>query len=244
MMDRPVLLMTRPRAASERFLAELASSGLSGFRTIISPVFDIRPSASLPDLTGIQALIFTSAHSVTSYTQIGGRTDLPCYTVGPATAAAATSCGMQVMPSSGSGADLEDFILQHPPQGPLMHLHGTHVAGDLARRLTQAGVPTTSCAIYDQPARPLNKAAIDAIQGPLPVVIPLFSPRSGRLLACTLGQGRSLLVAAMSAMVADTVAGVIKDKICIAQTPDSDSMRKCIAQLMQQAHSLFDGSGV
>lgn len=98
-MDRPVLLMTRPRAASERFLAELAGDGISGFTTIISPLFDIQPAEQLPDLSGIKGLIFTSAHGVTSYCDLGGSPALPCFAVGPATAETARKHGFDVTSS-------------------------------------------------------------------------------------------------------------------------------------------------
>lgn len=239
MSDRPVLLMTRPKAASERFLAELARDGVVDFDVVISPLFDIEPAKSLPDLTGIAALAFTSANAVACYVDLGGRLDIPCYTVGPATTEAAKSRGMAPIPSTGSAVDLQTLILRNPPDGLLFHLHGTHVTGNLARDLTDAGVPTHSAVIYDQAARSLNKMAFDALISRLPVVIPVFSPRSGQLLACTLAQGTSLLVAAMSSVVADTVQGERINRICIAQTPDSASMRLCVAQLMQEAHSLM-----
>ena len=244
MTDRPVLLMTRPQAASERFLDELARDGITGFRSIISPLFDIHAMDGLPDLSGVKGLIFTSAHGVESFRQMGGPPDLPCYTVGPATAEAARTHGMTVYSSRGSADDLQNFIFSKQPDAPLMHLHGVHVSGDLAQALTGKGVPTRAAAIYDQHQNPLNKTAIDALNSSFPVVIPLFSPRSGRLLTCTLGEGKSLLIAAMSEMVAKSVPGIHIRGMCIAQTPDSASLRICVAQLLQKARSIISARDV
>lgn len=42
---QPLLLLTRPRAASERFVQELAEDGISGFTPVISPLIEVEPTA-------------------------------------------------------------------------------------------------------------------------------------------------------------------------------------------------------
>lgn len=240
MSDHPLLLMTRPRVASERFLAELAGDGITGFRAIFSPLFDIVLKGVLPDLSEIQALIFTSANGVDSYISHGGRTDLPCYIVGPATAKAASAHGITAQNCAEHVDGLFTLLCKLRPAGQLLHVHGTHVTGDLANDLTQVGIATRAARLYDQPARPLNKAALEALDSKVPVIIPLFSPRSGRLLSCTPTKGRSILVAAISEMVAKSVRPLHIQDMQVAEAPNSASLRVCVAQLLHKARLRLD----
>ena len=154
----PVLLMTRPPDASERFAASLRARGLL-FRPVISPLFAIEPRGPLPGTEGLRGLIFTSANGVACWDALGGRKDLPVYTVGPATARAARAAGMVAQGADGGVEELRDWLLALKPPVPLLHVHGTHVSGDLSGQLTRAGLQCGSVAVYDQPRLPLTPEA-------------------------------------------------------------------------------------
>lgn len=64
-----------------------------------------------------------------------------------------------------------------------MHLHGEHTRGDVAARLRAAGLAVEARMVYRQVELPLSDTAHALLQGEAPVILPLFSPRSARLLA-------------------------------------------------------------
>lgn len=162
---RPVLLLTRPPADSQRFAAMLPE-----WRAVISPILRIVPvdhhSARLHDAPG---LVFTSAHAVASAGPGRGRLAL-C--VGGHTGAVARKAGFEVRTGNGFAESLLPLIEAAPV--PLIHPHGCHLAKQL---------PVPGVVVYDQQAMPLTADAQALLGGDAPVVLPLFSPRSARLAA-------------------------------------------------------------
>jgi uroporphyrinogen-III synthase len=229
----PVLLMTRPVAASNRFVADLKAEGLT-FRPVISPLFTVETTGPLPRTDDIRGLIFTSSNGVSSWLALGGRTDLPVYTVGAATARTARLAGMTAHSADGNVDDLRDWLLNLSPPGPLLHAHGTHVRGDLAARLSQAGLSCRSVVIYDQPKVPLTRDAREALIGRAPVVIPVFSPRSGQLLLSERAKA-PILVAAMSEAVAKALAPLHKQELKVARRPESLALQEVVSDLLIRA---------
>lgn len=137
---------------------------------MISPILRIEPvehdSARLHEAPG---LIFTSAHAVPAAGPGRGRLAI-C--VGDHTARVAREAGFAVIEGGGTAETLLPLIAEATV--PLIHPHGRH----LARAL-----PVERMVVYDQPALPLNAAARALLSGTAPVVLPLFSPRSARLVA-------------------------------------------------------------
>lgn len=229
----PVLLLTRPQRASEAFARDLAAEGLR-FRPVISPLISIEITGPLPDTDAANGLIFTSANGVSAWMQLGGRADLPVFAVGPATARAAQTAGLKTQSADGSVEDLYAALLAQRPEGPLLHLHGAHVRGNLAARLTDAGLTCRSAVVYDQPAQHLTAEARAALGGNVPVVAPVFSPRTGKLLARECANA-PLLVAAMSEAVSNALAPLHKQELIVAQKPESEEMKKAVSRLLSQA---------
>ncbi|MDJ0821546.1 MAG: uroporphyrinogen-III synthase [Paracoccaceae bacterium] len=239
MVDQlPLLLMTRPRAASERFLAELSTE----CAPILSPLIGFTVTGPLPDLAGVRGVIFTSANGVAAYQALGGPTHFPAFAVGAATAAAAREVGLEVTSADGDAEALIAMISQRHPQGPLLHIRGTHGRGDVAARLTALGVPTQAAILYDQPEIPATEAAKTALSGTRPVVAPVFSPRTGALLA-KLPVKAPLLVAAMSEAVVKSLAPLHIRESSIAERPDAASMAACTGALLAQARALEADQG-
>lgn len=56
--------MTRPRAAAERFVAQLPSRTRSRVTVLYSPILEIHPLSAQVDTTGVQGVIFSSANGV------------------------------------------------------------------------------------------------------------------------------------------------------------------------------------
>jgi uroporphyrinogen-III synthase len=140
--------------------------------------------------------------------------------VGESTAAAAREAGAEVVSVA---RDADDLVERIPGPGPLLHLRGEHARGAVARRLTEAGTETGEAIVYAQEACALADAARRAIEGAEPAVLPLFSPRSARLVGATVRPGPALHAIAMSPAVArawtDTTGG--KAEICGAPTGEA-----------------------
>ena len=180
----PCLLLTRPRAAAEAFAQSVTAAGWRG-EVLIAPLMRI---ASLPldptDLDGVETLIATSMHGVRALARATRRRDLRLWVVGPGTAAAAQTEGFaQLHVAGGDAQALLRDMAQAGACGPFLHLRGDHVAADIADALRQAGHEARAQIVYRQDALPLAPAAKARIMAGGDLVCPVFSPRSGRLLA-------------------------------------------------------------
>ncbi|KUF10190.1 uroporphyrinogen-III synthase [Pseudoponticoccus marisrubri] len=233
-MAAPVLLMTRPEPAAREVIAALRARGLD-FRAVISPLIGIAVTGPLPDTAGLRGLVITSANGVRAWCALGGPRDLPVFAVGDATARTAREAGMVADSAGGDAAALVARLSAQRPAAPLCHLRGRHARGDVAARLSAAGIETREAVIYDQPEQPLSAEARAALDGDSPVVAPLYSPRTATLMAQMLAARppkAPLCVAAMSETVAKPLAALHNRSLRIAARPDSDAMLDAVAGLL------------
>ncbi|WP_425040355.1 uroporphyrinogen-III synthase [Primorskyibacter sp. S187A] len=216
------LLLTRPEEASLRFAAQIADPKLN---IIISPVLGITPVSSPRPAGAHQGLIFSSANAVTQFQEA---IRLPSYVVGRTTAAAVEARGGEVRHVALNGEALANWMLQHRPDVPLLHVCGRHVAVPVAERLTEAGLRCDTWCVYTQEARALSQDARAALEREENVILPLFSPRSAAILVEQLSAcpaGAVLTIIAMSAAVAQKwTAQCAGTDIRIAARPDAKAM--------------------
>jgi uroporphyrinogen-III synthase len=233
-MDSPSLLLTRPQASAEAFVARLDPALVRGVEVCISPLMEIRPCRSGANLADYRGVIFTSANGV-AFAGLGqGRR---AYCVGAGTARAATDQGWHVMQVAQDADALVAAICDTGAQAPLLHLSGTHRRGNIAERLTQAGIKTETAALYDQVLLPLSDRAQALLKGEATVILPLFSPRTAGQFADQAAELRNVRAIAISPAVADTVRHLNLKQLLIAQAPTGDAMRQDIEMLLH-AHSL------
>ena len=64
MTERSHLLLIRPKAQSEAFLADCETRLGRQIDAVISPIIDIRPLGGIPDLDGFGTVVFSSANGV------------------------------------------------------------------------------------------------------------------------------------------------------------------------------------
>jgi len=232
-MTRPVILLTRPEASSRRMATILAAVLGNRVDICVSPLIEIVPDPRLPALDGIRTLIFTSAHGVAAYVAAKGPTTLPCYTVGDATAHAAREAGLPAISAGGDAEALIARIIADEAVGPMLHLRGAHAAGEIADRLSALGCPVSQAIMYTQNARLLSADALALLQGDRPVVLPLFSPRSARLIGD--GPVNALVyVVAMSQNVADALRLDVVE--ChVVDHPDFDAVVQAISRLLDRS---------
>lgn len=228
------LLLTRPEAQSRAFAAALALRFGDRLRTVVAPLMAPRfLSPQLPE-GPFDAVIFTSATAVEAARRLGTLLPTRAWCVGTRTAEAAQAAGFNASSANGDADDLVAAILSDPPKGRLLHLRGQHSRGDVAERLTAHGITTNSTLIYRQEPQPLTPEAIALLQGPAPLILPIFSPRSAALLAAALPTTTRarLHVAAISATVAEAAALIPHVALVVARQPDADGMLNVVGTLL------------
>ena len=181
-MAGPHILVTRPAEDSGPLAARLRALG---FGVSVEPMLEIRwLDGPEPDVENVQALLFTSANGVRGYARRTSRRDRPVYAVGDATATAAREAGFaQVESASGDVYALAALVRQRcaATSGPLLHVAGTKLAGDLAGMLAESGFSILRETLYDAvPTGHLSDGTAAALRtGTLDAVL-FFSPRTAR----------------------------------------------------------------
>ncbi|MGR3454923.1 uroporphyrinogen-III synthase [Pseudooceanicola sp.] len=234
----PVILLTRPAPDSAAFAGALRAR-LPEARVVISPLLRIEVLGPLPD-GAFDGLIFTSRNGVRAYLALGGPL-LPCYCVGPGTAAEARAAGMTAADAAGDAVALEALIRADRPTGRWLHPHGRHVRVDLSGRLTAAGLTVEGCAIYDQVAQDPSDEARGLLAGAAPVIVPVFSPRSAKLLSQGENPRAPIYIVAMSAAVTEALGGWPRTKCIIAGRMDMRSMLDATVECVELAARVEGG---
>ncbi len=227
--------MTRPRAASERFVAQLPTRIRSRVQVIYSPILEIKPLPVQVNDKDVRGLIFTSANAVNAAASMGVDRDLPAYCVGPATTGTAIGAGWQAQMVGQTAEELVAALLKARPDSPLLHLRGEHTRGSVAERLTESGLTVRELPVYQQRLLPLTSEAIAAASGKVPVIAPIFSPRTARQFADIWRGSAPLFVAAISAATAEPLYSLGYQRLKIAKEPTPKKMRKAIKKLVKHA---------
>jgi uroporphyrinogen-III synthase len=232
-------LVTRPGEDGEALAKALEEIGIASDREPLMSVKILKGDDV--DLDGIQAVLLTSSNGVRALAERSPRRDVPVFAVGDATAKTARGHAFkQVHSASGDVGALAGLAaeLLEPERGPLVHVAGTEVAGDLAGELTKAGFQCRREVIYETaPARALSAAAIGKLKsGEIDIVL-LFSPRSATIFcelvrkARLLRACREITIAALSRTVADAVDEVKWKSVSVAAAPSQDALIERVAEL-------------
>lgn len=231
-LSQPTLLMTRPLAASNRFVASLDQRLLSQVEVITSPLVQIEYMPKHLELDGMAGVIFTSAHGVHAAGNVQGRSEYAAYCVGSATTQAAVDAGWHAHRVGKDAVSLIAALLAQKPNGPLLHIRGEHARGDIAKTLTKQGLHCDEVVMYCQTAQPFSDEAMAAMHGDSTIIVPLFSPRAASLFR----QGalnRAFEIVAMSAAVAEEVQAIKDWSVATARAPDAHEMRVLVENLLQ-----------
>ena len=184
-------LITRPEEDAAPLAAALIQRGIE---TSIESLLSIRtlPEAEV-DLSGVQAMLFTSANGVRAFAELAaakgltGWRELPVLAVGDATARTARAAGFaQVESAAGNVKSLVELAAAKldPQKGPLFHAAGSAVAGDLAGMLGGRGFELRRSMIYEaRPADSLSPATVAALEGGGFDLMLFFSPRTAATFA-------------------------------------------------------------
>jgi uroporphyrinogen-III synthase len=228
--ERPVLLITRPEPGAGRFTAEAARRWGDRLRIVASPLMAPEWLDPAPPPAQAAGLIFTSEAGVAGLARLAPGLALPAFCVGARTAAAAAAAGHRPDAAEADAEALIAALIARRPPMPLIHARGVDSRGDVAARLTAAGLPTSELIVYRQAPRPLDAAARAALAGTAPVIVPLFSPRSARLFADAAQEATAPLhLAAISVAAALPIPAAAR---VIAATPDGPGMSAAIDSLL------------
>lgn len=237
----PTILLTRPLAQSQRFSAELRAE-LGPLEVVISPL--MRTEFLDPPISprGFSAVIFASETAVAAALSLNHAPGLPhrAFCVGDRTAAAARAAGFQATVADGDAKSLITMILASGNPPPLLLLRGEDSTGQIAGSLNSAGLETVSAIVYRQSACHLTELAAQRLLSPEPIVLPLFSPRSARLLideCARIGARSPMQIAALSDTVADAARSLAPIGLQIADRKDSPAMVQAVAKLLTRAAS-------
>ena len=240
---RPLALLTRPRPDSETLAALLRDRGVE---SLIEPVIDIHPlnDVQLPNLDKMQALLLTSANGVRALAQLLGpppeARHIALLAVGAASAEAARQVGFQNVHSAGGDVAALAALGRaqlNPARGPLLHVAGTKVAGDLAAMLESHGFDVQRERIYEARARAqLSPESQHALADSKIDMVLFFSPRSARAfakLSCAAAVDSALAqvtAICLSAAVAEAASGVTWRRVRIAREPEKAALLDEVAR--------------
>lgn len=181
-MKKPMrVLITRPE--SEATALEVALAG-RGHATVIAPLFRLQflqpPADFSAALASCQAVLLTSANGARALAEASEQRSKPVFAVGDTTAATAEGLGFtNVVSAAGDGRALAALVREKldPAKGPLVHVSGVDVAGDLAATLT--GFELRRFALYEaREADVLPDSAQAALQARALDAATFFSPRA------------------------------------------------------------------
>ena len=232
------LLITRPRADAEELAARLAEADIE---SLIEPVIDIRfDTDTVLDLEGVQATLLTSRNGVRALTAATPRRDIATFAVGDATARALGAAEFaEVESADGDVESLAALVIDRldPSAGPLLHVAGSDIAGDLAGALEAAGFEVRRRVLYKAAAATeLSAGTRQALaDGDLDGVL-LFSPRSaaifvGLMNAAGLSDACGALDAlCLSPAVASAAGDLPWRDVVVAERPTLQSLLQSVRQ--------------
>lgn len=233
-------LITRPRAEAAGLADALASRGIEA---IVEPMLDIHyRDAPAPDLAGVQAILCTSANGARALARLSAERERPVFAVGDSTAGRARAEGfVRVESAGGNVADLARVVRERlrPGDGPLLHVAGTEIAGDLAGELRTHGFEVERAVLYDaRPAAGLSAATVRALASGIVNFALFFSPRTAAIfvgLAQRAGLAealRGVTAFSISAAAEAALAGTSFREHCIAETPDQRGLLAALDRVL------------
>ena len=208
------VLITRPRDDAQRLAQRLSAQG---HLCHLAPLIQITPTeADLPPLTDLRGLAFTSAIGVRPLEKKLTGDDaaswfaLPAYAVGPQTYAAAEQAGFSnVTEASGDVEGLAQRIASQSEasmEGAILHIAGTHLAGNLQAALAAHNIRVEKCVLYEAlAATQFDAQTAAAMHGHGFEAVVIYSQRSAHIYVALMSEIEAAkpLVFCLSAAIAE-----------------------------------------
>ncbi len=224
------VLITRP----EREATALATALVQrGHVPVIAPLFRLEmlspPPAFAAAFAAAQAVLLTSANGARALAEAAEQRSKPVLAVGDTTAATAEGLGFtSVTSAAGDASALAALVRQRldPAKGPLVHVSGVDVAGDLGPELAADGYEVRRFALYEaREAEALPASAGAALQARALDAATFFSPRAAATFARLAGAAglsdacRAVTAVAISAAAAQPLQSVPFRAVQTARQP-------------------------
>lgn len=223
------LILTRPEPSAAQILAQVQAALGGAVPVVLSPVLKIESEPGWPDMSDADVIIATSVNAI--HGPLGGK---PVFCVGARTADAAAKAGGEVRHCALDAASLIAWIGTQPNPGHVLYLRGSHVATDIPAALAGLNIDGRSVQTYRQEEQPLTETARHVIEGERPAILPLFSPRSARLVGQAVTQiGADLHVIAISDAVAKVWRAETGGASVVVAQPTGDAMLKRIVAALR-----------
>ena len=213
----PLALVTRPEPSGGRLAEQLQAAG---WRTLPAPLMRFEALEAVADPAGAWGVALTSASGARAAPRAAGFAD--------------------VRASDGDAAALAALISGHAPAGAeVVHLCGRHGGDALADALAAAGIRARQVVVYAMAAADALPPEADAALAAGQVkMIPVFSPRSGGILARLLGPGHDLrrtVAVAISLAAAEGLSDLGFARVRVAGAPTRKAMRAAMGEVARSA---------
>jgi uroporphyrinogen-III synthase len=229
------IAVTRPAEDAQPLAAALRDMGVE---PVLEPLMFIENvSGVILNLGSYQALLITSANGVRALAACTTEQNIKVFAVGDASAQAAEKAGFQnVESAAGNVETLARLVVDHltPADGPLLHVAGTRVAGDLAGQLSQEGFEVKREVLYRARfAEQLSPEFVRKIEAGDIDGVALFSPRTATAFI-ELAQKAGIITLdkvtafCLSQAVADQAVGLSWRDFIVADSPDQGSLLHAI----------------
>lgn len=226
------ILITRPLPDAVSTASDVEALG---FRPVVAPVLTVETlDAAWPDPRDLDAVAFTSAHAVAALPAGWVAFDLPVFTVGARTAAAAREAGFRAVESAdGDGPALARLLDERlTPGARVFHPHGADTAGPLAGRFVVRPLVIYRTVMADR----MPPEAVAFFADPDATAALFYSPRSGAAFAtlardlprAAFGRVRALC---LSMPVLNSVAALGWAEIRCADRPDNAALMRLVRGL-------------
>lgn len=224
------ILITRPLEDGEDVARRLVEMGHD---TLLSPLLAVRFQSGQPlDLSGIQAVLITSANGARALARRNPDRDVPIFAVGPQSAEAARGAGfLRVRSADGDAMALADMVAKwaDPKGGFLLHAAGEDAGPALCERLAAHGFSTRRETLYRMEKAPsLSSEAAQAIREGHAHAAMFLSPRSASLFAECVGRAglptNRMIAICISANTADALKDLAFAEIRIAAEPNQAAL--------------------
>ena len=236
------VLITRPRAASEKLAGELKRHG---FASAIEPLLAIEPlAAALPEMADVHAVMITSANAPKALEagdyEIDNLLGLPCFCVGPRTGEGALAFGFRnVHSASGDGTELARKISAALPKGQsVLHIAAQDIDAKARDEMERMGYKVIIWPVYAAvPVSGLTERTIRQLEQQKLDAIVVFSTRTAQVLKGLLSQHaleaccESLSAIGLSAAVTGVLRPLPWRELIAAPAPTEDAVIACLKRL-------------
>ena len=226
------ILLTRPRDQALGFAEALVKLGVIPKNILIDPIQKIEGVEVSYDFTSVRALLITSANAVAYLPADLIGSNLPTFCVGKATTRAALKRGLMAQHLAATAQGLCNVLSAQVPRGLLLHLRGTHTSLDFEVHFWDTPIEAQNLIIYRQTTQELGFETYKLLRGVDPIILPVFSPRSARLL-CELDLNWALHTSVViSEEVADPCRAAGFGEVIVSAEPTAASMLGALIPLL------------